>query len=1277
MSDGQDENPFGSSSGFARTTVQIAKFEVEKFNGTNNFGMWQCEVKDVLAQQDLLTALGEKPEAMSKPEWEKLNLWACSSIRLCLAKTQKYFVIRETVASVLWQKLEDKYMTKSAENRLHLKKKLYRFQYKEDEDIKDEDKALILLNSLPDSYEHFVTTIMHGKETVKFEDVSNALMNYEMRHRDKNHDSTSEALFVRDCPKLKTKGKESSEANVAEVETDFSDFALTTSSSFDCATKWVLDTGCTHHMTPHKDWFSSLKEFDGGVVFMGDDNPCTTKGIGTVRLKLHDGMVKELTGVRYVPNLKKNLISLGTLESKGFRFHSDGQTLKVTYGALVVMKAPRCGHLYLLQGSTVTGEASVVSENMGTSDSDTTRLWHMRLGHAGEKALQGLVKQGLLKGATTCKLDFCEHCVLGKQTRVKFGTVVHQTKGILDYVHSDVWGPTKTPSLSGRHWFVTFVDDYSRRSWVYTMKHKSEVLSIFLGWKKMVENQTGRKIKILRSDNGGEYTSDPFFKVCKEEGIVRHFSVQGTPQQNGVAERLNRTLLEKVRCMLSQSGLSKSFWAEAVNYACHIINRLPSAVVQGKTPMELWTGKTSSDYDYIRIFGSPAYFHVTENKLDARAKKAIFLGFSSGVKGYRLWCPEMKKLVVSRDVTFDEESMFKDSEKNVKDVQQVELEKVASGTSNPISADVEATTSEEVGDHEDVEEVELEDSIQVEEQVSPQESIAKNRGKRQITKPARYSDYVSFALPIITDEIPSNFEEAIESEEKKRWCNAMGDEMNSLLKNKTWELAKLPKGKKAIGCKWVYAKKEDADEKRNVRFKARLVAKGYAQKEGIDYNEIFSPVVKHSSIRIMLALVAQYDLELVQLDVKTAFLHGDLNEEIYMCQPDGYIVKGKENLFCKLKKSLYGLKQSPRQWYLRFDKFMRGQNYSRSQYDHCVYFKKLQDGSFIYLLIYVDDMLIASKNVEEIEKLKKQMKNEFEMKDLGKAKKILGIEITRDREKGLVSLNQRQYLEKLIRKFGVHDSTKPVSTPLAPHFKLSSLQCPKNDKEKLQMKNIPYANLVGSLMYAMVCSRPDIAHAVGMVSRYMHNPGKEHWQAAKWILRYLHGTRDVGLCFERDDSGIGHFAVGYVDSDYAGDLDGRKSTTGYVFTMAKGPVCWRSILQSSVALSTTEAEYMAVAEAIKEAIWIHGLIRDLGVDQKQVEVHCDSQSAIYLAKYQVHHARTKHIDVRYHFVREIVGEGEIILQKIPTKDNPADMLTKVVGVAKFVHCLNLAHIMPI
>ena len=254
-------------------------------------------------------------------------------------------------------------------------------------------------------------------------------------------------------------------------------------------------------------------------------------------------------------------------------------------------------------------------------------------------------------------------------------------------------------------------------------------------------------------------------------------------------------------------------------------------------------------------------------------------------------------------------------------------------------------------------------------------------------------------------------------------------------------------------------------------------------------------------------------------------------------------------------------------------------------------------------------------------------------------------------------------------------SAKPVSTPLASHFKLSASMSPRTDDERKHMENIPYANVVGALMYAMVCTRPDISHAVSMVSRYMHDPGKVHWQAVKWILRYIHGTVDVGLKFQRDDK-PSQYSVGYVDSDYAGDLDKRRSTTGYVFTMAGGPVSWRSTLQSTVALSTTEAEYMAVTEAFKEAIWLHGLINDLGISQEHIRVFCDSQNSIYLAKNSVHHARTKHIDVRFHFVREILNEGDILLEKISTADNPADMMTKVVSGIKFQHCLDLINIFP-
>ncbi|KAG8479623.1 hypothetical protein CXB51_029456 [Gossypium anomalum] len=348
----------------------------------------------------------------------------------------------------------------------------------------------------------------------------------------------------------------------------------------------------------------------------------------------------------------------------------------------------------------------------------------------------------------------------------------------------------------------------------------------------MVETQTGRKVKRLRSNNGTEYKNDPFL-------------------QNGVAERMNRTILEKVRCMLSNAGLGKEFWAKAVTYACHLINRLPSAVINGKTPIEMWTGKSATDYDSLHVFGSTAYYHVKESKLDPRAKKALFLGITDGVKGYRLWCPDTRKIVFSRDV---------------------ELEKV-----NDDPANIGGTNDEEVP---------------TEEPLQQQDSIAYRRPRREIRKPARFDDIVAYALPITDNDVSFTYTEAI--------SNPDG-------------------GKKAIGCKWVYAKKEGFPGKNEIRYKARLVAKGYTQKEGIDYNEVFSPVVKYSSIQILLALVAQYDLELVQLDVKIAFLHGDLEEEIYRTQPDGFKVAGKENQVFKRTKWLYGLKQSLRQWYKLFD----------------------------------------------------------------------------------------------------------------------------------------------------------------------------------------------------------------------------------------------------------------------------------------------------------------------------------------------------------------------
>ena len=372
------------------------------------------------------------------------------------------------------------------------------------------------------------------------------------------------------------------------VEDDKSDFSLACVSSVTSTDEWLCDSACSFHMCFRKEWFFNFTELYGGVVHLADNQPCKVAGIGSISLKNHDGSTRLLIDVRYIPKLEKNLISLGTLESKGFTIILQNGILKIVSRALVVMKGIRRNNLYLYQGSTIVGTAAAVS--VADKVDKMSRLWHMRLRHAGEKSLQTLAMQGLLKGAKTCKLDFCEQCVLGKKKRVKFGTAIHNTEGILDYIHTDVWGPTKTAFLGGKHYFVTFVDDFSRRVWVYTLKSKDEVFETFLVWKKMVENQTWRNIKVLRSDNGTEYRNDQFSIFCKKEGIPRHFTVKDPPQQNGEAQRMNRTLLEKVRCMLSNAGLGKQFWAEVVMYASHLINRLPSTALNGKTPLEVWSG---------------------------------------------------------------------------------------------------------------------------------------------------------------------------------------------------------------------------------------------------------------------------------------------------------------------------------------------------------------------------------------------------------------------------------------------------------------------------------------------------------------------------------------------------------------------------------------------------------------------------------------------------------------------------------------------------------------
>ncbi|KAL5839560.1 hypothetical protein ACOSQ4_012168 [Xanthoceras sorbifolium] len=718
-------------------------------------------------------------------------------------------------------------------------------------------------------------------------------------------------------------------------------------------------------------------------------------------------------------------------------------------------------------------------------------------------------------------------------------------------------------------------------------------------------------------------------------------TVPMTPQQNGIAERMNRTLNERARSMRLHAGLPKMLWAEAVNTAAYLINRGPSVPLDGGIPEEVWSGK-EVNISHLRVFGCISYVHidsVERSKLDTKSNKCVFVGYGGDEFGYRFWDYENRKIIRSRDVIFNENLMYKD---------------------RSIAESSSSTTEAETKEFAEFEEISGSDVQISPETVQEELDAPELRRSSRVPKPIqRYSPSLHYLLLTDSGE-PECYDEAMQVEDSVKWESAMRDEMDSLMSNQTWELAELPPGKKALHNKWVFRIKEEHNG--NKRYKARMVVKGFQQKEGIDYNEIFSPVVKLTTIRLVLKIVAAENLHLEQLDVKTAFLHGDLEEEIYMRQPEGFKEAGKENLVCRLKKSLYGLKQAPRQWYKKFDSFMSSSGFTRCQADHCCYIKRF-DNSFIILLLYVDDMLVAGSDMQEIMNLKRELSKQFAMKDLGAAKQILGMRIKRDTKSETLLLSQAEYIKKVLSRFNMQDA-KPVSTPLGVHFRLSKEQSPKTEEERTHMAKVPYASAIGSLMYAMVCTRPDIAQAVGAVSRYMNNPGKIHWEAVKWILRYLRGTTNKTLCFKGGDTTL----TGYVDADLAGNVDIRKSTTGYVYTLGGTAVSWVSQLQKIVALSTTEAEYVAVTEASKEMVWLQNFLEELGKKQEDNVLYCDSQSAIHLAKNPSFHSRTKHIQLRYHFIRSLLEDGILKLEKISGAQNPADMLTKTVTTDKLKLC---------
>lgn len=498
----------------------------------------------------------------------------------------------------------------------------------------------------------------------------------------------------------------------------------------------------------------------------------------------------------------------------------------------------------------------------------------------------------------------------------------------------------------------------------------------------------------------------------------------------------------------------------------------------------------------------------------------------------------------------------------------------------------------------------------------------------------------------------------------------MKKEYETLRENNTWILVPRPANKKIITNKWVFKTKVNQDGEIE-KYKARLVARGHTQVQGIDYDEVFAPVARYETIRTLLAASVNDEMHVHQMDVISAYVQGELYDEIYMEQPEMFVEHGQEEKICKLLKPLYGLKQSGREWYMKLDGYFTKIGGKRTLADPCVYvFDENEDRTIV--IVYVDDLILASRKINKLESLKSKMKTMFKMVDLGQINNILGINVQRDAATGKMHLSQEKYVKDLLNRFDM-DQAKTVSTPIESNIKITKEMSPTTEDEKCEMEKRPYRELIGSLIYLANATRPDIAYAASTLSRFCADPGVDHWHIAKRVLRYLKATSHYGITYTKNKECL----KAYTDSDWAGDIDDRKSCTGNVATLAGGPISWKSRKQTSVALSTMEAEYVALSEISREVVYIKRLLTHMGFEKytaPPINVFCDNQSAIELSKNSVFHKRSKHIDINFHFTRELVDKKEIIIHYLQTDYMPADIFTKALTKYKHDRCVEMLNL---
>ena len=1088
---------------------------------------------------------------------------------------------------------------------------------------------------------------------------------------------------------------------------------------------WYLDSGCSRHMTGRKSLLSDYKEEEGPSVTFGGNGKGYTRGYGSIS----NGAIK-FERVAYVEGLKHNLLSVSQICDKDYKvLFLKPRVAATDMNDRLVLTGKRCENVYIVNMNKSHAENNCF---MSRTSSDTCWLWHKRLSHLNFKAINELSKNELVRDLpkhTFTKESLCSACEKGKQTKASFRSKqVSSITSPLQLLHMDLFGPVNKASRAGKKYTLVIVDEYSRYTWTIFLRAKSDAPDEIIAFIKKMEVLNNLIVRAIRSDHGTEFKNSTLISFFEEKGISHNFSSVRTPQQNGVAERRNRTIIEAARTMLSESRLPTQFWAEAVNTACYTQNR--SLIVKRfkKTPYELFRGRKPT-LKYLHIFGCTCYILNDRDhlgKFDPKADDGIFLGYSSVSKAYRVFNKRRQTVEETIHVNFDESGPLSSegvpgNDSELDDwmmshygepetffgnppVTNQEEEETPSlfptmTTSTPSPSGIDVTPLNQVPPAASSVEHSVNQNADTPAGTSPDQNPSTSIPATNSPSVSPIAEASTTAIPFSEAVAESNIDPAPEppaqrwtknhqisqiigdpnagvrtrrgtgniclyvnflslSEPKKidqaisdpSWVAAMQEELSEFRRNKVWNLVPRPANKTVIGTKWIYRNK--LDENGTVtRNKARLVAQGYRQEEGIDYDETFAPVARLEAIRLFLAYAAHKDFKVFQMDVKSAFLNGKLNEEVYVEQPPGFADSQHPNYVFKLEKALYGLKQAPRAWYDTLSKYLLKEKFVRGKIDQTLFIRK-KVGHTILAQIYVDDIIFGSTNPNLCTRFGKRMEKEYHMSLMGELTYFLGLQV-KQTDKGIF-ICQSKYVKDMLNKFDMNNCSA-MKTPMAPPLTLNK------DSAGKSVNITNYRGMIGSLLY-LTASRPDIMYATCLCARYQADPKESHLVAVKRIFRYLKGTPKLGLWYPK---GSGFDLIGYSDSDFAGCKIDRKSTTGGCQLLGGKLISWTSKKQNSVSTSTAEAEYVAAGSCCAQILWMRNQLRDYDVKLSKIPIYCDSTSAIAIANNPVLHSKTKHIEIRYHFIRDHVSRGEIELHFVPTDYQLADLFTKPLDETRF------------